>query len=260
VTPEPVAPEPAAPIPVAQEVAAPEPVASDEAVQAPVAPESVPEETAPREAAPEQRPVPEPSRRQAPDRLGRTISDRPFPERYPYQSGAVEKASSVSERPSHARADERQVSRPPSRSYQEKTQVDRPERQYADRRALERQDRQDRQQDRHQDRSYDERQQYQRVMPDTPRYRSSEQADHFRSGAEQRQVDERDYRQTARQQEPPADVVYVRPTKTARPRPDSGPTMKELANMTLVDLQRVARDWVLPGIRPSARRSWSSRS
>jgi len=247
VTPEPVAPEPAAPIPVAQEVAAPEPVASDEAVQAPVAPESVPEETAPREAAPEQRPVPEPSRRQAPDRLGRTISDRPFPERYPYQSGPAEKASSVSERPSHARADERQVSRPPSRSYQEKTQVDRPERQYADRRALERQDRQDRQQDRHQDRSYDERQQYQRVMPDTPRYRSSEQADHFRSGAEQRQVDERDYRQTARQQEPPADVVYVRPTKSTRPRPDSGPTMKELANMTLVDLQRVARELGIAG-------------
>jgi transcription termination factor Rho len=243
--PEPVVPGAAAPEPVAQEPIASEPVAPGETARAPGEPESVSEEVAPAEtapvaAAPEHKPVAESPRRQAPDRLGRTITDRPFPDKYPYQSGVVEKASTVSERPPQARADaERQVSRLPSRSYQERLQVDRPERQYADRRVLERPDR-------HQERTYDERQQFQRVTPDMPRFRSPEQAD-YRSGLEQRQVDERDYRQAHRQQEPPADVVYVRPAKASRQRPDSGPTMKELANMTLVDLQRVARELGIAG-------------
>lgn len=212
---EPISEAPPAPQVVEQE-ALPGPDVSKAALE-----EGVPvEEAAPREAIPEEKPAFEPSRRPSPDRFGRTISDRPFPERYPYQSGAPEKAPAVSERPPQARPEaERQVSRPTSRAYQERPQMDRVERQYP---------------------------QFQRVTPDTPRFRSPEQPD-IRPSAEGRQVDERDYRQAPAKQEPPADVLYVRPAKASRTRPDSGPTMKELANMTLVDLQRLARELGIAG-------------
>jgi transcription termination factor Rho len=49
------------------------------------------------------------------------------------------------------------------------------------------------------------------------------------------------------QAEPPADVLYVRPSRAARPRPEPGPSMKELGNMTLVDLQKVARELGIAG-------------
>jgi transcription termination factor Rho len=47
--------------------------------------------------------------------------------------------------------------------------------------------------------------------------------------------------------EPPADVLYVRPARSGRPRPEAGPSMKELGNMTLVELQRVARELGIAG-------------
>ncbi|MEX0974600.1 MAG: transcription termination factor Rho [Bacillota bacterium] len=48
--------------------------------------------------------------------------------------------------------------------------------------------------------------------------------------------------------EPPADVLYVRPGgRAARPRPESGPTVKELGNTTLVDLQKMARELGIAG-------------
>ena len=224
---EPVAQEPApgdaAPRPVAEEAAKPLPAAPAEEAPGRHAAKSVPgegvsAEVTPKEAASEEQPAAEPPRRPAPDRFGRTISDRPFPERYPYQSGVTERASSVSERPPQARADvERPVSRLTTRAHQERVQTDR-----------------------------GERQQFQRVTSDMPRFKSPEQVDH-RPPAEQRQVDERDYRQAPTRQEPPADVLYVRPAKASRARPDSGPTMKELANMTLVDLQRLARELGIAG-------------
>jgi len=48
--------------------------------------------------------------------------------------------------------------------------------------------------------------------------------------------------------EPPADVLYVRPSgRPARPRPESGPSVKELNNTNLVDLQRMARELGIAG-------------
>ncbi len=48
--------------------------------------------------------------------------------------------------------------------------------------------------------------------------------------------------------DPPADVLYIRPGgKAARPRPESGPSVKELNNLTLVDLQKMARELGIAG-------------
>jgi transcription termination factor Rho len=218
------------------QAAAPDKEASLRAISDPVSPDQVP-------------PLPGP--RPTPDRLGRTISDRPYPEKYPYQAAAEKAAERPADRVSEKQpaVDKPAYTRPREERQQrfERSYNDRHDRQQ-DRSAPDyghdrRSDRQpDRYADRQQERTYerqvdrstDERQHFQRVTPDTPRLRSGDQS------AE-------DYRSVIREQEPPADVVYVRPGRSARPRPDSGPSMKELANMTLVELQRVARELGIAG-------------
>ncbi len=78
------------------------------------------------ESEPEAKPPQEAPRRPSPDRLGRTISDRPFPERYPYQPGVADRPTPPTDRPPYSRPEpERQAPRQPSRQYQERPQADR---------------------------------------------------------------------------------------------------------------------------------------
>jgi len=197
---EPAQPVPPAPVPM-------EPVPAE---MPPVSEEVVPAGAPPREAALEEKTALEFPRVQAPDRFGRTITDRPFPGSYPYQPSSVPGAQA--ERPAQPKIAPRAV--------QERPNAERLERPG-----------------------------FQRVTPETPRLRTpaSEQAD-LRPAPEQRTFDGRDARQLQAQQEPPADVLYVRPAKVApRARPDAGPSMRELSNMTLVDLQRIARELGIAG-------------
>lgn len=163
--------------------------------------------------------------RLSPDRLGRTISDRPYPEKYPYAERSPHSRTQADRQP------DRQVDRlerQSPRSFSDR--AERPEKQASERsfdRPTEKQV--DRYGDRQPDRVYDERQQFQRVTSDTPRLRPADQPD------------------SALRQDPPADVVYVRPGRPQRPRPEAGPSMKELANMVLVELQRVARELGIAG-------------
>ncbi len=66
------------------------------------------------------------------------------------------------------------------------------------------------------------------------------------------QFDQRNQFQRAPQEgtpsEAPSDVMYIRPGgRPARPRPESGPTVKELNNSNLPDLQKMARELGIAG-------------
>ncbi len=90
-----------------------------------------------------------------------------------------------------------------------------------------------------------------RVTPDmyTERLQVSEPQVGERFAPEQRPSTERRAApQDVIPAEPPADVLYIRPGgRPARPRPESGPTVKELNNTNLVDLQRMARELGIAG-------------
>ena len=109
----------------------------------------------------------------------------------------------------------------------------------------------------YQERPTDERpQQFTRATPDMYRRQAHEQEArpsngqrylNDRSATEQRSQAEQRAAQERIPSEPPSDVLYIRPARAGRPRPEAGPSMKELANMTLVELQRVARELGIAG-------------
>ncbi len=212
----------------------------------------------------------------------RTQTDRPQPERR--HSERRPQGERRQDYDGRSRQDRQFGDRQPSdrseRQYNERSYQDRqdrqPERQPYDRRSPDRQpDRQperqngERSYDRVYERSQDDRQQFTRATPDMFARQAPDREPRYNGRGEQGfQTDQRyrpeqpipqdrypvEDRYTIETKAPqpglPVDVPaeYIRPGgKAARPRPESGPTVKELNNSTLVDLQKMARELGIAG-------------
>ena len=197
----------------------------------------------------------------------RQQSERRQPDRRPQGDRRQEfdGRSRQDRQPSERQPQDRQPDRGPDRQFGERQPY-----QPYDRRPPERQNG-ERSYDRTYERQQEDRQQFTRATPDMyarqtpdsePRYNARDQRYRPEQGAppdqrfpaedrfptEQRAPVETRAPQDRLPAEPPADVLYIRPGgKPARPRPESGPTVKELNNSTLVDLQKMARELGIAG-------------